>query len=39
MTDYRSGAWLADTPRTLKDKGYSWPQKEMLALLDKLVQA
>jgi hypothetical protein len=35
MTGYPAGAWLADTPRNVKDKGYLWPQKEMLALLDK----
>jgi hypothetical protein len=33
MTGYRLGAWLADTPRSVKGQGYLWPNKEMLSLL------
>jgi hypothetical protein len=33
MTGYRLGAWLADTPRSVKGRGYLWPNKEMLSLL------
>jgi len=36
MTGYAMGAWLADRPCTVKDKGMVWPQKEMLALLSRL---
>ncbi len=36
LSGYRIGAWLADTPRTVKGKGFLWPQKEMLGLLDRL---
>ena len=39
LSAYRTGAWLADTPRTMKGKGYLWPQKEMLNLLDRLAKA
>jgi hypothetical protein len=34
ITGYRAGAWLADTPRTIKAKGTLWPKDAMLALLD-----
>lgn len=36
LNGYRTGAWLADTPRTVKGKGVLWPQREMLALLETL---
>ncbi|MEA3588161.1 hypothetical protein J6I75_07325 [Pseudidiomarina sp. 1APP75-27a] len=36
MTGYNAGAWLADTPRTVKGKDYLWPNKEMLTLLSRL---
>src|SRR5690606_3972523 len=36
VTGYRVGAWLADTPRTVKGRGYLWPQKAMLELLTEL---
>ncbi len=35
LAPYRTGAWLADRPCTIKGiKGWIWPQREMLALLD-----
>ena len=36
MTGYRLGAWLADMPYTAKGRGYLWPQRDMLALLEGL---
>lgn len=36
LSGYRVGAWLADTPRNVKDRGSLWPKKEMFALLDRL---
>lgn len=36
MTGYRLGAWLSDTPRSIKGQGYLWPNKEMLKLLTDL---
>jgi hypothetical protein len=36
QTGYRLGVWLADTPRTVKGRGWLWPQKKMLALLASL---
>lgn len=36
LTGYSMGAWLADRPCSVKDKGMVWPQKEMLALLSRL---
>lgn len=39
LSGYRTGAWLADTPRTVKGKGYLWPQKEMLNLLGRLAKS
>lgn len=36
ITGYRSGAWLADTPRRVKGrKEVLWPGKEMLQLLER----
>lgn len=37
LSGYRVGAWLADSPRNVKDQGFLWPKQEMLALLDRLV--
>jgi Domain of unknown function (DUF6933) len=35
LVPYRTGAWLGDRPCTVKGvKGWIWPQREMLALLD-----
>lgn len=36
MTGYSMGAWLADRPCTVKDRGMLWPKKEMLNLLSRL---
>lgn len=36
MLGYSTGAWLADTPRSVKGRGYLWPIKEMLTLLEQL---
>lgn len=36
MTGYNAGAWLAESPRTVKGRGYLWPRKEMLGLLSRL---
>ncbi|EON93066.1 hypothetical protein MARLIPOL_03500 [Marinobacter lipolyticus SM19] len=37
LAPYRTGAWLADRPYTVKGvKGAIWPQREMLALLDTI---
>lgn len=36
LTGYHTGAWLADRPTQAKGKGWLWPQKEMLALLESL---
>lgn len=37
LSGCRLGAWLADSPRNVKGRGSLWPQREMLALLDRLV--
>ncbi|WP_426415319.1 DUF6933 domain-containing protein [Aestuariirhabdus sp. LZHN29] len=36
ITGYRQGAWMAQTPRTVKGQGCLWPQKAMLDLLSGL---
>lgn len=36
MMGYRLGAWLASMPRSVKNRGYLWPHKEMLGLLSGL---
>jgi hypothetical protein len=36
ITGYRQGAWLAQTPRTVKGQGVLWPQKAMLERLTAL---
>lgn len=36
LNGYRTGAWLADTPRTVKGKDVFWPKREMLDLLTRL---
>ncbi len=36
ITGYRQGAWMAQTPRTVKGQGVLWPQKAMLELLSRL---
>ena len=37
LAPYRTGAWLAERPCTVKGvKGAIWPQREMLALLDTI---
>lgn len=36
MTGYSAGAWLADTPRTVKGNGTLWPKNAMLELLSRL---
>lgn len=37
MTGYNAGAWLADTPRTVKgQKNALWPKEAMLTLLERL---
>lgn len=39
LSGYRLGAWLADSPRNVKDCGSLWPKKEMLALLNRMANA
>lgn len=39
LSGYRLGAWLADRPCNVKDRGCVWPQKEMLALLSRMANA
>ncbi|AIA73204.1 hypothetical protein ECA4447 [Pectobacterium atrosepticum SCRI1043] len=36
LTGYSLGQQLADRPCSVKNRGYLWPQKEMLALLSQL---
>jgi len=36
ITGYNAGAWLAESPRTVKGRGYLWPHKEMMGLLSRL---
>lgn len=36
LSGYRLGAWLADRPCGVKGRGFLWPQKEMLSLLERL---
>lgn len=36
ITGYRQGAWMAQTPRTVKGQGVLWPQKAMLEVLTRL---
>lgn len=39
LAPYRTGAWLADMPCTVKGvKSWIWPQREMLALLDTIIR-
>ncbi|WP_323639755.1 DUF6933 domain-containing protein [Pectobacterium polonicum] len=35
LTDYALGQSLADRPCSVKDRGYLWPQQEMLSLLSQ----
>ncbi len=39
ITGYRQGAWMAQTPRTVKGQGVLWPQKAMLELLSGLASS
>ena len=37
MISYNAGAWLADTPRSVKgQKAVLWPKDAMLTLLERL---
>lgn len=35
LSPYRTGAWLAERPWSIKGKGYVWPGRVMLELLEK----
>lgn len=36
LTGYTLGAWLADSPRSVKGKNFIWPKKALLELLTRL---